>query len=23
LDDYSDPAEIYKKILQFQFIVIR
>jgi len=23
VDDYSDPAEIYKKILQFQFIVIR
>lgn len=23
IDDYSDPAEIYKKILQFKFIIIR
>ena len=23
IDDFSDPAEIYKKILQFKFIVIR
>lgn len=22
-DDYSDPAEIYKKILEFRFVVIR
>ena len=23
MDDYSEPAEIYKKVLQFKFIVIR